>query len=612
MDHSVPLSSVTNFSSANFPSGGANPLKRPAAFEISHSTESDDEDKLDEKSNKKIKTEANVAASRKACREKARREKLNERFHTLSKLIDPAGEPKSDKTTILGDAIKFVQQVTVENHQLKQLNKFLEERVASYERERGQMLYQRSLTGGFLPASSHSQQLSLLPPRYQTDLVISGSSSSHLNSSNVSPSTGIGNLSLDVSAGAAHSLNHSHAYNSEHLPIASPSNNISSYLGLGIAPNGISSVVSGSDRLPYLNNPSNRIHVQPRLTHSGSSSILAIGSSGSAGGVLSKSITESTDEGGLGGADGLGGMGAINSVLQQNSTACGTMGSGMYGNNLGAPLGGTLQFSGTSGTSGPTANGVAIGSMKRSMSSANMSSNNNIHSNKNINNGNNGNGNANNSGSSIVASNSVADVAAAMHRVTSLSNVHAANGVGLGVAGSSSPLVNSTSLGSEALTTSDPVSLGLLASYLKPSSQPSGTTALSNNTALQTKMMSSKDRFDNQLNGSPVPNSTFARSGIRGLGENGDMVSGRMREGAGGLNSLDFQLPACNDNNSNVASTLTLNGMGNSGMMGPMGLGLSVSGVVDGNSPNQGFYWNVLPQHLLDSTQDSMLRPPAA
>lgn len=48
------------------------------------------------------------------------------RFAELASLIDPGKEPKTDKPSILADAIKFVQQLTVENHQLKQLNKFLE------------------------------------------------------------------------------------------------------------------------------------------------------------------------------------------------------------------------------------------------------------------------------------------------------------------------------------------------------------------------------------------------------------------------------------------------------------------------------------------------------
>lgn len=51
-------------------------------------------------------------------------------FTELAKLIEPGNEPKTDKNAILTDAIKYVQQVQVENHQLRQLNKFLEVRLA--------------------------------------------------------------------------------------------------------------------------------------------------------------------------------------------------------------------------------------------------------------------------------------------------------------------------------------------------------------------------------------------------------------------------------------------------------------------------------------------------
>jgi len=90
-------------------------------------------------------SDGSIAARNKATREKARREKINERFGELASLIDPGKEPKTDKPTILADAIKHVHQMRVENHQLRQLNKFLEERVAHLERERGQALYQHSL-----------------------------------------------------------------------------------------------------------------------------------------------------------------------------------------------------------------------------------------------------------------------------------------------------------------------------------------------------------------------------------------------------------------------------------------------------------------------------------
>ncbi|PNH08957.1 Transcription factor bHLH34 [Tetrabaena socialis] len=109
-------------------------------------SDSDDDEKVSGKRSKgESKGELSAAATKKACREKARREKLNERFLDLARLIDPGSEPKTDKSTILTDAIKHVQQTTVENHQLKQLNKFLEERVSTLERERGLQLYQQSL-----------------------------------------------------------------------------------------------------------------------------------------------------------------------------------------------------------------------------------------------------------------------------------------------------------------------------------------------------------------------------------------------------------------------------------------------------------------------------------
>ena len=99
-------------------------------------------------------------ARNKACRERARRERLNDRcfsrkavlgaacnakhihgflsmftvlniimcrsFAELSKALDPRKDVKTDKTSIVADAIRVVTQLRAENGQLKQLNKFLE------------------------------------------------------------------------------------------------------------------------------------------------------------------------------------------------------------------------------------------------------------------------------------------------------------------------------------------------------------------------------------------------------------------------------------------------------------------------------------------------------
>ncbi|KAL6750443.1 hypothetical protein V8C86DRAFT_2812115 [Haematococcus lacustris] len=107
-------------------------------------SDSDEEAAGSRPSGKKPKTDS--AAKSKACREKARREKINDRFSELATLIDPGSkDPKSDKPSILADAIKHITQMRVENNQLSQLNKFLEQRVSQLEREKGQQLYQQSL-----------------------------------------------------------------------------------------------------------------------------------------------------------------------------------------------------------------------------------------------------------------------------------------------------------------------------------------------------------------------------------------------------------------------------------------------------------------------------------
>lgn len=114
----------------------------------------------DERGDGKKAKKAEVA--RKACREKARREKINERFLSLAKLLEPGKEPKTDKVSILTDAYKYIEQVRVENSQVKQLNKFLEERVAQLEKDRGQQLYQQVLLQSLQPQMQQPQVVQTL------------------------------------------------------------------------------------------------------------------------------------------------------------------------------------------------------------------------------------------------------------------------------------------------------------------------------------------------------------------------------------------------------------------------------------------------------------------
>lgn len=77
------------------------------------------------------------------------------RYTELAALIDPNKTPKTDRNLILDDAVRVITQLRVENNQLRQLNKLLEERVQEQEAPRGQALYQSYLMsqGGLQPPS---------------------------------------------------------------------------------------------------------------------------------------------------------------------------------------------------------------------------------------------------------------------------------------------------------------------------------------------------------------------------------------------------------------------------------------------------------------------------
>jgi hypothetical protein len=77
-------------------------------------------------------------------------------FDQLAGLCDPSGGkgPKSDRVSVVVDAIRVIQQLRVENNQLKQLNKFLEERVRAHEQLRAQAMMRRAMA----QQQQHAQQ----------------------------------------------------------------------------------------------------------------------------------------------------------------------------------------------------------------------------------------------------------------------------------------------------------------------------------------------------------------------------------------------------------------------------------------------------------------------
>jgi hypothetical protein len=62
------------------------------------------------------------AQAEKAEREKVRRNKLHAKFMELSQLLDPGRPPKTDKASILTDAVRVIGQLRSDAEQLKDSN----------------------------------------------------------------------------------------------------------------------------------------------------------------------------------------------------------------------------------------------------------------------------------------------------------------------------------------------------------------------------------------------------------------------------------------------------------------------------------------------------------
>ncbi|ESQ30370.1 hypothetical protein EUTSA_v10011752mg [Eutrema salsugineum] len=90
-------------------------------------------------SRKRIKSETCGGSSSKACREKQRRDKLNEKFTELSSILEPGRLPKTDKVAIINDAIRMVNQVRDEAQKLKDLNSSLQEKIKELKDEKNEL-----------------------------------------------------------------------------------------------------------------------------------------------------------------------------------------------------------------------------------------------------------------------------------------------------------------------------------------------------------------------------------------------------------------------------------------------------------------------------------------
>ncbi|CAN8243748.1 unnamed protein product [Cochlearia groenlandica] len=87
-------------------------------------------------SNTRGRCELSSATSSKACREKQRRDKLNEKFTELGVMLEPGNPPKTDKAAILVDAVRMVTQLRGEAKKLKDSNSSLQDKIKELKTEK--------------------------------------------------------------------------------------------------------------------------------------------------------------------------------------------------------------------------------------------------------------------------------------------------------------------------------------------------------------------------------------------------------------------------------------------------------------------------------------------
>ncbi|KAK1396210.1 Transcription factor ILR3 [Heracleum sosnowskyi] len=87
----------------------------------------------------RVRPETFNASGSKACREKMRRDKLNERFLELSSILEPGRPPKTDKAAILNDAVRMLTQLRSEADTLKESNEELQEKIKDLKAEKHEL-----------------------------------------------------------------------------------------------------------------------------------------------------------------------------------------------------------------------------------------------------------------------------------------------------------------------------------------------------------------------------------------------------------------------------------------------------------------------------------------
>lgn len=85
-----------------------------------------------------------VSLCNKATREKQRRGRLNDRFLALSQVLEPGRPPKTDKASILSDAVRVLGQLRAEAQQLQDGNRVLRDQIRELKGEKNELRDEKS------------------------------------------------------------------------------------------------------------------------------------------------------------------------------------------------------------------------------------------------------------------------------------------------------------------------------------------------------------------------------------------------------------------------------------------------------------------------------------
>ncbi|XP_023538722.1 transcription factor bHLH104-like [Cucurbita pepo subsp. pepo] len=94
---------------------------------------------------KRVRDEPCTGPTSKACRERLRRGRLNDRFLDLSHALEPDRPAKTNKPAILDDAIRVLNQLKTEAEELKQTNEKLREEVECLKAEKNDLRKEKTI-----------------------------------------------------------------------------------------------------------------------------------------------------------------------------------------------------------------------------------------------------------------------------------------------------------------------------------------------------------------------------------------------------------------------------------------------------------------------------------